>query len=890
MPLVRTFAFLAILLFCSVAASAQARVTIDPGRELGAIKPMNAANNGPTEAVFDSYKSLRIPYARTHDTPLGEAYGGHCIDINQVFPDFNAPVNSPRSYDFTNSDKVLLEMLEAGTKPFYRLGQSIEHQKRKYGIYPPRNYRKWARICEHIIRHYNEGWADGYRMGIEYWEIWNEPDLDQPDDRWKTDPRTWAGTMEQFDELYVVTAKHLKKCFPGLKIGGPAFANPRKYGPGFLDYVKEKGAPLDFFSHHMYHRKPSRITEDVGIIRKMLDEKGFTGTESILNEWNYNRGWDEASDYYGRRMRPTIKGAAFVAATMCACQSEPLDMLMYYDLRPNTMWCGPWSPFLYEVRPTWWALYYWAELADYGTCIASSCDTVNIYTCAARSSDGKVRLLVVRYHEDDSHNTPREVSLSLPDGWQVTGLRITDSQDQDRKSAPSVSIVMESNSIALVEIAYARSDGQTLPSLGSASGQSFLEDVHLSLDKGFEGVYAKGDTLKVYAEVAKDTPAVVKIYQNGYFKESREAFLPAGRSEIFRGAYSEATALMFRLADPANPKDSTTVGAIVAPEDFRPGFDEPKDWRRFWCKQVRRLRRQKMEVKLTPVAIPGKDSVDYVCYDLEVNCITARPVRGYLAMPRKAAPRSLPIAIKAHSAGLMTDSWTKATVPAAVKLAKSGSGAIALDINAHGILNGQDDAYYEAVGKELNGYSGWPVKDRESFYFNGMFLRLVRALDYLCSRKEWDRKRVLITGGSQGGAQSAALAGLDPRVKMVVVDVPAMWDVGGMLVGRTSAWNKPLEREGTDSPAAKVAPYYDAANFMRHYTGGLVVNVGLIDLTCPPADVWAVFNICPASTKIMNPCAWKGHSGKYSVPKAEQDKMRKLMGKYLDDAIDSYLR
>lgn len=376
--------------------------------------------------------------------------------------------------------------------------------------------------------------------------------------------------------------------------------------------------------------------------------------------------------------------------------------------------------------------------------------------------------------------------------------------------------------------------------LGTAYGQSFLEDVHLSLDKGFEGVYAKGDSIKVFAEASCEKPAVVKIYQNGYFKEAREIRIPEGKSEIFSGSFSEATALMFRLSDPANPKDSTTVGAIVSPEDFTPGFDEPKDFRRFWRKQLRQMRKQKMEVKLTPVAIPGKDSLEYVCYDLEVSCITSRPVRGYLALPLNAAPHSLPIAIKAHGAGLMTDPWTKATVKDAVKLAKSGNGAI--------------------------------------------------ALDYLCSRKEWDGKRVLITGGSQGGAQSAALAGLDSRVSMVVVDVPAMWDVGGMLVGRTSSWNKPLEREGVNSTAAKVAPYYDAANFMRHYTGKLVVNVGLIDLTCPPADVWAVYNVCPASSKVMHPCAWKGHSGQYSVPKDEQNEMRKLMGKYLDDAIDAYLR
>ena len=422
-------------------------------------------------------------------------------------------------------------------------------------------------------------------------------------------------------------------------------------------------------------------------------------------------------------------------------------------------------------------------------------------------------------------------------------------------------------------------------------GQSFLENVSLSLDKGIEGVYAKGDTVKVFAEVGQTTPALVKVYQNGQFQGVSETVLPAGKSEVFRGTFDEAAALMIRLANPADQHDSTTVGAIVAPEEFRPGFEEPADFRRFWRKQLRKMRKEKMDVRLTPVAVAGEDGEKYVCYDLEINCLSFRPVRGYLALPRDARPHSLPIAIFAHSAGVLTAPWTKASVNKAVSLAKSGNGAIALDINAHGILNGQDDAYYEAMQAELHDYSSRTVTDHESFYFRGMFLRLVRALDYLCSRREWDGKRVLITGGSQGGAQSAALAGLDPRVTMVVVDVPAMWDMGGILKGRSSAWTKPLEHDGVDSPAAKVMPYYDAANFMRHYKGGLVVNVGLIDMTCPPAGVWSVFNVCPASAKTMHPCAWKGHSAKYSVPTQEgRAGLAKTMGKYLDDAIESYLQ
>ena len=128
-------------------------------------------------------------------------------------------------------------------------------------------------------------------------------------------------------------------------------------------------------------------------------------------------------------------------------------MLMYYDLRPNTTWCGPFASDTYDLRPPYYAFYYWAELVDYGIQIRSDCDTGNIYTCAATFADGsKTRLLVARYHVDDNHNTPRNVTVSLPDGWKVTGLRITDGEGQDRSAVPATTVSMASNAIALFEI------------------------------------------------------------------------------------------------------------------------------------------------------------------------------------------------------------------------------------------------------------------------------------------------------------------------------------------------------------------------------------------------------------------------------------------------------
>ena len=203
----------------------------DCSRKYGKFKILNATNGGPWHkrhaadqfrSNFNDYKAAGFPFSRNHDSAVCTVYGGpYSHDITNIFPDFDADPLDPGSYDFPCTDESILVTLDAGTETFFRLGQTIEHQIKKHGTLPPKDFKKWAVICEHIIRHYNEGWADGYHLNIRYWEIWNEPDLDEDD---SADKRTWGGTKAEFFDFYESAAKHLKGCFPTLKIGGPAAA------------------------------------------------------------------------------------------------------------------------------------------------------------------------------------------------------------------------------------------------------------------------------------------------------------------------------------------------------------------------------------------------------------------------------------------------------------------------------------------------------------------------------------------------------------------------------------------------------------------------------------------------------------------------------------------
>ena len=269
---------------------------VDFSKPTGKIKPVNAVNNGPAGSRtrrtgnFDLYESLHIPYARLHDSAFYNGnYGGeYSVDVHRVFPDFDADENDPASYLFGPTDAYLQDIEAAGTKIYYRLGAAIEHGHKR-GTYPPKDFAKWARICEHIIMHYTQGWANGFHMDIEYWEIWNEPDCTNADGSHPC----WQGTPEQFIEFFITAITYLKGKFPALKFGGPAicWVKDPTYMIPLLESMQKVNAPLDFFSFHGYTKEPKKMAVDIAIAKELLERYGYSGAEMHLNEWNYVRSF-----------------------------------------------------------------------------------------------------------------------------------------------------------------------------------------------------------------------------------------------------------------------------------------------------------------------------------------------------------------------------------------------------------------------------------------------------------------------------------------------------------------------------------------------------------------------------------------------------------------------
>ena len=316
-----------------------------------------------------------------------------------------------------------------------------------------------------------------------------------------------------------------------------------------------------------------------------------------------------------------------------------------------------------------------------------------------------------------------------------------------------------------------------------------------------------------------------------------------------------------------NKKLSKTAGAAFSPQQIEPSLPVPADFDEFWAEQKRKLAEVPAKAKLTPVTQPN-NKVE--CFDLQVDCLGGAPVSGYLGKPKDAKPKSLPAILWVHGAGVRSSSLGNA-------IKGANAGMLSLDINAHGLPNGKTAEFYkEQYAGPLKGYPHFGREDRETTYFVGMFLRLIRAIDYLTSQPEWDGKTLIVIGHSQGGGQALAAGGLDERVTFIATGVPAICDHSGRAAGRINGWPKLVTTLPDGTPAAeelKAAQYVDGVNFASRSKADAIMSVGFIDVTCPPSSCYAAYNQLKGKKQIINK-PLMGHAAPGDIHKAFFDAVK----------------
>jgi cephalosporin-C deacetylase len=311
-------------------------------------------------------------------------------------------------------------------------------------------------------------------------------------------------------------------------------------------------------------------------------------------------------------------------------------------------------------------------------------------------------------------------------------------------------------------------------------------------------------------------------------------------------------------------------GAGFDPLRIAPSREAPADFDEFWAAKKAELSTVPLNIRLTPAGSAGTVPDGVELFDAQVDALGA-PVSGYYARPGGAAPRSLPAILTFHGAGV-----DGAYAGVAAQWAQRG--CLALDINAHGIANGMPAAFYAELQKsELHNYHQRGVESRETMYFLGMYLRAVRALDFLTAQPEWDGRTLVVSGASQGGAQAIADGGLDPRVTFIAAGVPALSDLTGVLADRPLGWPHllPPTREAAEQrpEVIEAVRYFDAMNFATRTRVGAFVVAGFVDVVCPPGSVYATYNNLPGAKRIFNDVA----GGHRSTPAADEARNQAIL-------------
>lgn len=375
--------------------------------------------------------------------------------------------------------------------------------------------------------------------------------------------------------------------------------------------------------------------------------------------------------------------------------------------------------------------------------------------------------------------------------------------------------------------------------------------IRISLDKP-DAIYAVNETVTFTIELDADagvtsyslTEDGMNVIRSGKLKAGDKPLTVSG--SLKRPGFLRCTVTSARKGTKTLRK---MAAAAIAPLDIGLSLPVPDDFDEFWQKQKAAL--AKVTMKSTMTEVKGQRGP---AFDVQITCLGA-PVSGYFAKPKDAKPKSLPIILWVHGAGVRSSSLGNAVTGAS-------KGMLSMDINAHGLPNGKPAQYYKDVNAgKLRGYRHAGREDRETVYFKNMCLRLVRAIDFLTSQPEWDGRTVAVVGHSQGGLQALVAGGLDSRVTFIGSGVPAGCDHSGNAAGRIAGWPKivPVVDGKPEPKILQATRYVDAVNFASRCQAEAIMSVGFIDTVCPPTSCYAAYNQLKGSKQVINEPAM-GHS------------------------------
>ena len=281
----------------------------------------------------------------------------------------------------------------------------------------------------------------------------------------------------------------------------------------------------------------------------------------------------------------------------------------------------------------------------------------------------------------------------------------------------------------------------------------------------------------------------------------------------------------------------------AALETYKPARQEPKDFTAFWTQTLSETRVYPLNAQFVPVDA-GLKTLEV--FDVSFAGFGGQTIKGWLLVPR--GETNLPCVIETigygGGRGFPTD-W--------LVYASAGYAHLVMDTRGQGSVWRQGDTPDDAInGPSIPGFMTRGILDPHTYYYRRLMTDAVRAIEAAASSERVDTARLAVSGGSQGGGLTLAVAGLAglglaPAVQLILPDVPFLCAyrratelTDALPYGEITAYCK-THRDKVETVFQTLA-YFDGVNFAAHADASALFSVGLMDEVCPPSTVYAAYN------------------------------------------------
>jgi cephalosporin-C deacetylase-like acetyl esterase len=260
---------------------------------------------------------------------------------------------------------------------------------------------------------------------------------------------------------------------------------------------------------------------------------------------------------------------------------------------------------------------------------------------------------------------------------------------------------------------------------------------------------------------------------------------------------------------------------IISPRDAKPDFEE------FWRQTRAELDKVAPRYKLS--LLPERSTGAKNVYHVEMLSYGNVAIEGYYAAPKK---KGVYPAIAVYM-GYGSEPYLPHTD------GNPGYAEFILSVRGQGIQKAKN-TYGE--------WMTWGLESKETYYYRGAFMDLVRAVDFLSSRPEVDKGKIVAEGGSQGGAFTLVACALDQRIRAGAPTIPFLSDYRDYF--EIVEWPRSLlcaylkeHPDRTQDEVYDVLSYFDVKNLAGWIRCPIIMGVGLQDEVCPPHTNFAGYNL-----------------------------------------------